>query len=59
MIKKHSMEKRCIHISCGNYSSPKTLNQWEYEDSVESDLMSLYLDSLYTFLFNDEKMVML
>lgn len=36
-------------------SSPKTLNQWEYEDSVESDLMSLYLDGLYTFLFNDEK----
>src|SRR5690606_1878311 len=36
-------------------SSPQTLNHWQYQDSVESDLMSLYLDALYVFVFNDEK----
>lgn len=36
-------------------SSPKTLNHWQYQDSVESDLMSLYLDALYVYVFNDEK----
>lgn len=32
-------------------SNPKTMQHWLYDDSVSSDLMTLYLDALYDFQF--------
>ncbi len=33
---------------------PSTLNQWIYDDSASSDIITLFLDSLYFFDFNDD-----
>jgi ABC-type oligopeptide transport system substrate-binding subunit len=34
--------------------SPTTLNQWTYDDSVSADTITLFLDSLYYFNFNQD-----
>ncbi|MFU8785934.1 MAG: ABC transporter substrate-binding protein [Candidatus Izemoplasmataceae bacterium] len=36
-------------------SNPETFNQWIYQGSVTSDLMGLFLDSPYRFVFNATK----
>ncbi|WP_025725420.1 ABC transporter substrate-binding protein [Acholeplasma granularum] len=36
-------------------SNPTTFNQWLSDDSVSSDAAAYMLDSLYAFLFNDDK----
>lgn len=33
--------------------NPDTLNHWEYTDATSSDVITLFLDSLYYFRFND------
>ena len=36
-------------------SNPETFNPWVYEGSVTSDLMGLFLDAPYVFVFNEDK----
>jgi len=35
--------------------NPSTFNQWVYHNYNENDLMSVYMDALYTYHFNAEK----
>jgi ABC-type oligopeptide transport system substrate-binding subunit len=35
--------------------NPSTFNQWIYTDATSSDMITLFLDSLYAFRFNDDK----
>ena len=35
--------------------NPTTFNQWTYDDATSSDVISLFLDSLYTYKFNESK----
>lgn len=35
--------------------NPTTFNQWIYDDSTSSDVISLFLDSLYSYKFNATK----
>lgn len=35
--------------------NPTTFNQWIYDDSTSADVMSLFLDSPYTYVFNTAK----
>jgi ABC-type oligopeptide transport system substrate-binding subunit len=35
--------------------NPTTFNQWTYDDATSSDVIGLFLDSIYTYKFNDDK----
>jgi ABC-type oligopeptide transport system substrate-binding subunit len=36
-------------------ANPGTFNQWLYDTSTDSDLMGVYMDALYTYVFNADK----